>query len=184
MTKMPKSVREPRSRNRSQQQGEKANRWRVHREEAARKEVANCPRAVANRWASARRCSMYTVIWPLRDIAITNGVWCMAYKRRVGRALHIAQWRFNSIALVRAMQVGGGNKRMIDACTLEVKQYLVKAKLRWAFRSVHSFVSSKALARTWYRTLTWHSLRLSPPRTHFEPWKAVGTRGRSSLTAR
>ena len=27
-------------------------------------------------------------------------------------------------------------------------------------------------------------LRLSSPRTHFEPWKAVGTRGRGSLAAR
>jgi len=43
---------------------------------------------------------------------------------------------------------------------------------------------SKALALIWYRALTWYSLRLSPPRTHFEPWKAVGTRGRGSLTAR
>jgi len=44
--------------------------------------------------------------------------------------------------------------------------------------------SNKALALIWYRALTWYSLRLSPPRTHFEPWKAVGTRGRGSLTAR
>jgi len=46
-------------------------------------------------------------------------------------------------------------------------------------------VSSKALALIWYRALTWYSsLRLSSPRTHCEPWKAVGTRGRGSLTAR
>jgi len=43
---------------------------------------------------------------------------------------------------------------------------------------------SKAFALTWYRALTWYSLRLSPPRTHFEHWKAVGTRGRGSLAAR
>ena len=43
--------------------------------------------------------------------------------------------------------------------------------------------SSKAFALTWYRALTRYSLRLSPPRTHFEPWKAVGTRGRGSLAA-
>ena len=43
---------------------------------------------------------------------------------------------------------------------------------------------SKAFALTWYRALTWYSLRLSPPRTHFEPWKAVSTWGRGSLAAR
>jgi len=37
--------------------------------------------------------------------------------------------------------------------------------------------ASKAVALIWYRALTWYSLRLSPPRTHFEPCKAVGTRG-------
>ena len=46
----------------------------------------------------------------------------------------------------------------------------------------------KALALIWHRALTCYSLRLSdrlsPPRTHFEPWKAVGTLGRGSLTAR
>ena len=43
--------------------------------------------------------------------------------------------------------------------------------------------SSKALALICYRALTWYSLRLSPPRTHSEPWKAVGTRGRVSFAA-
>ena len=41
--------------------------------------------------------------------------------------------------------------------------------------------SSKAFALTWYRALTWYFLGLSSPRTHFEPWKAVGTRGRAPL---
>jgi len=35
---------------------------------------------------------------------------------------------------------------------------------------------SKAVALIWYRALTWYVLRLSSPRTHSEPWKAVGTR--------
>jgi len=35
----------------------------------------------------------------------------------------------------------------------------------------------KAFAQTWYRALTWYFLGLSSPRTHFEPWKAVGTQG-------
>ena len=34
---------------------------------------------------------------------------------------------------------------------------------------------SKAFALTWYRSLTWYRVRWSPPRTHFEPWNAVGT---------
>jgi len=42
----------------------------------------------------------------------------------------------------------------------------------------------QAFALTWYRALIWYSLRLSPPRTHFEPWKAVSTRGRGSLAVR
>ena len=45
-------------------------------------------------------------------------------------------------------------------------------------------VYSKALALIWYRALIWYSIRLSPPRTHLEPWKAVDTRGKGSLTAR
>ena len=44
--------------------------------------------------------------------------------------------------------------------------------------------TSKAFALTWYRALCWYFLRLSSPRTHFKPWKAVGTRERGSLAAR
>ena len=47
----------------------------------------------------------------LHDIAIANIVWCMAYTRGVGGASYIAQWTCNSIAIVRAMQVGGGYER-------------------------------------------------------------------------
>jgi len=46
------------------------------------------------------------------------------------------------------------------------------------------YLNSKGFALTWYRALTWYSLRLNPPRTHFEPGKAVGTQGRGSLAAR
>ena len=51
---------------------------------------------------------------------------------------------------------------------------------------MHMYVCiyNNALVLIWYRALTWYSLRLSPPRTHFEPWKAVGTRERDSLAAR
>jgi len=54
-------------------------------------------------------------IKPLHDIAITNFVWCMVQNRGVrGGGSYIAQWTCNSIAIVRVMQVGGANKRMID----------------------------------------------------------------------
>jgi len=45
-------------------------------------------------------------------------------------------------------------------------------------------LSSKAFDLTLCRALTWYSLRLSLPRTHFETWKAAGLRGRGSLAAR
>jgi len=44
--------------------------------------------------------------------------------------------------------------------------------------------TSKVFALIWYRALIWYFLRLSSPRTHFEPWKAIGTRGRGSPAAR
>ena len=43
--------------------------------------------------------------WPLHDIAITNIVWCIAYKGRVGGGAYIAQWLCISIAIVLTMQV-------------------------------------------------------------------------------
>ena len=52
-------------------------------------------------------------IWPLHDIAITNIVQCIAYTGGVGGASYLAQQTCNSIAIVRAMQVGGGKKRRI-----------------------------------------------------------------------
>jgi len=52
----------------------------------------------------------------LHDIAITNIVWWMAFQREVGGWSYIAQQSCNSIAIVYAMQVGGGNKRRIDSC--------------------------------------------------------------------
>jgi len=44
----------------------------------------------------------------LHDIVITNIVWCMAYKGRVGRMSYIAQKSRNSIAVVWVMRMGGG----------------------------------------------------------------------------
>jgi len=37
--------------------------------------------------------------WPLHDIAITNIVWCMAYKGSVGGGAYLAQWARDSIAI-------------------------------------------------------------------------------------
>ena len=48
-------------------------------------------------------------------------VGCMAYKRGVGGASYIAQYMCNSIAVVRTMQVGGGNERMIGSSTKVLK---------------------------------------------------------------
>jgi len=47
--------------------------------------------------------------WPLHDIVITNIVWCMAYKGRVGGRSYSAQKSRNSIAVVWVMLMGGGN---------------------------------------------------------------------------
>jgi len=41
-------------------------------------------------------------LWPLQNIASTNIVWCMAYKRRVGRGTYLAQYSCNTIAQIPA----------------------------------------------------------------------------------
>ena len=56
---------------------------------------------------SARASTVRT--WPLHDIVITNIVWCMAYKGRVGGRSYSAQKSRNSIAVVWVMLMGGGN---------------------------------------------------------------------------
>jgi len=73
---------------------------------------------------------------PLHDIVITNIVWRMAYKERVGGGWgrgskkgsgggeYIAQKLHNSIAVVWVMRMGGGNKWMIDSCTHETSERL------------------------------------------------------------
>ena len=58
---------------------------------------------------------MYIYILALKDIVITNIVWWMAYKRRVGERACIAQWSCNSICNRVSFAAGGGNKRMIDS---------------------------------------------------------------------
>ena len=59
---------------------------------------------------------MFTV-WLLHDIVITNIVWCMAYKGRVGGRSYIAQKLRNRVAVVWVLQMGGGGKGMIESCT-------------------------------------------------------------------
>jgi len=58
-----------------------------------------------------------SVCSPLHDIVITNIVWRMAYTGRVGGGSYIAQQSRNSIAVVWARLMGGGNEGMIDSCT-------------------------------------------------------------------
>jgi len=69
-----------------------------------------------------------------------------------------------------------GHHPSVVSYKLHLPPQLYKTKLAHELR--------KALALIWYRALTWYILRLSSPRTHFESWKAVGTRGRGSLAAR
>jgi len=61
------------------------------------------------------------VRWPLHDIVITNNVWCIVYKRKVGRGVVycpiIVQWY-----CTRVGNAGGrGNERMVDSCTTTLK---------------------------------------------------------------
>jgi len=55
--------------------------------------------------------------WPLHNIAITNIVWYIAYKR--GGA-YLAQQSWNTTVTV-GITVGGGNERMMDSCTKALK---------------------------------------------------------------
>ena len=50
--------------------------------------------------------------WPLHDIAGTNIVRCMAYKKGVGGGAYIAQWSCNRVSFASG---GGGSKRTIDS---------------------------------------------------------------------
>ena len=52
--------------------------------------------------------STRTATWPLHDIAISNIVWCMAFKGRVGGRACIAQWLCNSIAIGHGFASGVG----------------------------------------------------------------------------
>jgi len=79
-----------------------------------------CDTSICSRdwWFSALERVEY---WPLHDIVITDIVWCIAYKREVGRGVLYSPVIVNSIAPGWAMQVGGGNERMVDSCTIASK---------------------------------------------------------------
>ena len=65
------------------------------------------------------------------------------------------------------------------------KSHRCTGRYLWEYRLEYIYYHcSKALALIWYRALTWYSLRLRPLRTHFEPWKAVGTRAYCPVTSR
>jgi len=51
---------------------------------------------------------------------ITNIVWCMAYKGRVGVGSYMSHKSRNSIAVVGVMRTGGASKGMIDSCTYKI----------------------------------------------------------------
>jgi len=53
-------------------------------------------------------------------IVITNIVWCMAYKGRVGVGSYMSHKSRNSIAVVGVMRTGGASKGMIDSCTYKI----------------------------------------------------------------
>ena len=67
-----------------------------------------------------RFLSLYTIL----SLSILYGVWHI--KRGSGGRSYLAQKSHNSIAGVRVVRMGGGNRWMIDSCThKQVKEYLV-----------------------------------------------------------
>ena len=53
--------------------------------------------------------------WPLHDIAITDIVWCIAYKRESGGEVVYSPIIVQSYC-TRVGNAGGGNERMVDSC--------------------------------------------------------------------
>jgi len=90
----------------------------------------------------------------------------------VGGRTHVSATPLPSPALHGQGKLSGG------AAGTGSGQSGVGAEERW-----EEVRSSNAFALTWYRAFTWYRVRWNPPRTHFEPWKAVGTPGRRSLAA-
>ena len=61
------------------------------------------------------------VCWPLHDIVITNILWCVAYKGRVGGRMYMAHKSRNCIAVVWVTRMGGVNEGKVDSCTHKKK---------------------------------------------------------------
>jgi len=80
---------------------------------------ANLPSPIRRTRDSAcfgiRTC--WDAAWPLRGIATATIVWCIAYTRGVGWGSYIGHSSCNIIAIVWAMQMGRGKRRMIRSCT-------------------------------------------------------------------
>jgi len=68
-------------------------------------------------WVCISMNHIHIHIWPLQDIVITRGVWCIAYKRRSEGESYTVQVSCNCIAPGWAMQVGVRNGRRVDAYT-------------------------------------------------------------------
>jgi len=71
-----------------------------------------------------------TVTWPLHDIVITNIVWCIAYKRAVGRGVLYCPIIVQSYC-TRVGNAGGRGEWKVGWLVhnnLDVNEYLVKAK--------------------------------------------------------
>jgi len=62
--------------------------------------------------------------WPSHDIVMTNIIWCIAYPREVERGVvycPIVVQYYCTRGGQCAMQLGGGNDRMVDPCTAASK---------------------------------------------------------------
>jgi len=74
--------------------------WLIRAQQPRRKRIS-CKGQVSR--AAPPHLSVYAII------VITNILWCMAYKGRVGERSEIAQKSRNSIAVVWVMRMSGGN---------------------------------------------------------------------------
>jgi len=78
----------------------------------------DCPRR-SRRYLGRTAAHVLQVIrtWPLHDIIFINTLWCIAYKREVGRGLVYCPKLVQIIAKGWELLVGGGVEGMVDSCT-------------------------------------------------------------------
>jgi len=114
--------------------------------------------------------------WPILCIPVRESKWIQG----------VYQWRSTNEPRIHWIQGVTMNTESGIAHSVH-SQYSGLVPKKWEIYvrewRVSRHLYSKALALIWYRALTWYRVPWSPPRTHFEPWKAVGTRGRGSLAA-